>query len=340
VIPTYNRATLVGRAVRSVLTNIRPGDEVIVVDDGSTDDTRRALAEFGPPVRVITMPNGGAGRARNRGLVEARHDIIAFLDSDDEWMPDRLELGRELLNARPDILFCFSNFGLRDEYGRERHNGVREWLRREPSWDRDLGPAVRFSDLAGPPAIRADFAVHTGDLYRSLLDSCGVAVQTLLVRRTPSSVNLRFPEDLPMFEDWEYVASLARAGTAAYMDCETAWQWGHGGPRLTDQHADDITASATHIAILERVWGSDPTFIAAHGGALDVALRAERRALARARFARGEIDAARALLRLAGDAPASLRLLSLFPPRAIALIVMLRRALKRIGNRASFRRAR
>src|SRR6185437_1968903 len=196
-----------------------------------------------------------------------------------------------------------------------------EWLRREPSWERDVGPAVRFSDLVGPPTSRPDFSVYIGDLYQSLIESCGVAVQTLLVRNTLETRRIRFPEDLPTFEDWEYVARLARMGAAAYMDCETAWQWGHEGPRLTDQHADDMTASTTHLTILERVWGADPAFIADHGEALDAAIRAERRALARTRIMRGELGAARAELRLAGAGAAPLRLLALLPASVVTRIL-------------------
>ncbi len=92
VIPTYNRARLVARAIRSALAQTFDDFEVIVVDDGSTDDTERVVAGFDDP-RVRYVPhsaNGGEAAARNTGVAAARGIYIAFLDSDDEWFPDKL----------------------------------------------------------------------------------------------------------------------------------------------------------------------------------------------------------------------------------------------------------
>jgi glycosyltransferase involved in cell wall biosynthesis len=90
VIPTYNRAQLIGRAVRSALDQTRAPVEVIVVDDGSTDDTIRVLQSLGPRVRCIEQSHGGPSRARNTGVTQAACDWIAFLDSDDVWAGDYL----------------------------------------------------------------------------------------------------------------------------------------------------------------------------------------------------------------------------------------------------------
>jgi len=94
IIPTYNRVAMIGRAVRSALKQIREGGEIIVVDDGSTDGTQRALAEFRDCITYVTVPNGGAGKARNKGLALACNPLVAFLDSDDEWQPHKLDLQR------------------------------------------------------------------------------------------------------------------------------------------------------------------------------------------------------------------------------------------------------
>jgi glycosyltransferase involved in cell wall biosynthesis len=103
VIPTYNSAALVVEAVESVLAQTRPAAEVIAVDDGSTDDTPERLARFGPPVRVVRQPNGGVSAARNRGLSEATGELIAFLDADDVWHPNKLRRQVEVLAGRPDL---------------------------------------------------------------------------------------------------------------------------------------------------------------------------------------------------------------------------------------------
>jgi glycosyltransferase involved in cell wall biosynthesis len=91
VIPTYNRARLLAAAIESVLAQTRPPDEILVVDDGSTDGTPAVAARFGPLVRLLSQPNRGPAAARNHGLREARHEWIAFLDSDDLWAPTKLE---------------------------------------------------------------------------------------------------------------------------------------------------------------------------------------------------------------------------------------------------------
>src|SRR5436190_457298 len=100
VIPTYNRAALVPRAVASAIANTVSGDEIIVVDDGSTDGTREALAPFAKKIRLLEGRHAGAGAARNLGIAEARGDLIAFLDSDDEWLRNKLMLQRALMEAR------------------------------------------------------------------------------------------------------------------------------------------------------------------------------------------------------------------------------------------------
>lgn len=103
VIPTYNSASLVVEAIRSVLAQTVSAHEVIVVDDGSDDDTASRMAEFGSSIRYIKKPNGGVSSARNRGIAEATGDLIGFLDADDVWHPRKLEIQLAILSDRPDI---------------------------------------------------------------------------------------------------------------------------------------------------------------------------------------------------------------------------------------------
>lgn len=91
VIPSYNRAELVGRAIQSALDQTLPPVEVLVVDDGSTDHTRSIVEDFGSPVRWLYKENAGVAAARNTGVDAVLSDWIAFLDSDDMWTPDHLE---------------------------------------------------------------------------------------------------------------------------------------------------------------------------------------------------------------------------------------------------------
>ncbi|MFN0012011.1 MAG: glycosyltransferase family 2 protein [Phycisphaerales bacterium] len=87
VIPTFNRAAMVLAAIDSVRAQPTPVHEIIIVDDGSTDDTLARLAGLGPAIRIIAQPNAGPGPARNAGLAAATGDYVAFLDSDDRWLP-------------------------------------------------------------------------------------------------------------------------------------------------------------------------------------------------------------------------------------------------------------
>lgn len=91
VIPTHNRGPLIARAIESVLQQTWLPSEVIVIDDGSTDDTEERVARFGDKVRYIRQANAGASAARNRGVAEAGSEWVAFLDSDDVWLELHLE---------------------------------------------------------------------------------------------------------------------------------------------------------------------------------------------------------------------------------------------------------
>ncbi len=106
VIPTFNRAPLVGRAIDSVLRQSYDNWELLVVDDGSTDHTQSVVANYYPRVRYLHQPNRGVGAARNNGISQARGELIAMLDSDDEFLPAHLESRLQILldDANPTDL--------------------------------------------------------------------------------------------------------------------------------------------------------------------------------------------------------------------------------------------
>ena len=109
IIPTYNRRNTLPRAVESVLNQIYKPIEIIVVDDGSTDGTKEMFSEMYPLVRYIYQANSGVSSARNTGINSARGDWIALLDSDDEWLPDKLDRQVKLLQDNAEIRFCHTN---------------------------------------------------------------------------------------------------------------------------------------------------------------------------------------------------------------------------------------
>ena len=108
ILPAYNREQTIARAIRSVLTQSRPPLELIVVDDCSTDGTRDVLDSFGSQITVIAQPHAGAYAARNRGLRHATGELIAFIDSDDAWLPDRLASQMPLME-RPEVGLVFGD---------------------------------------------------------------------------------------------------------------------------------------------------------------------------------------------------------------------------------------
>jgi glycosyltransferase involved in cell wall biosynthesis len=120
IIPTYNRGYVVSRAIDSIIAQTYRNVEIIVVDDGSTDDTQEVLQGYKTQIRVIYQENAGPSAARNCGIRASRGDIIAFLDSDDAWLPTKLQRQVALLNASPkSVPCCLCNGTTRDLTGRE-----------------------------------------------------------------------------------------------------------------------------------------------------------------------------------------------------------------------------
>jgi len=108
----------VRRAVDSVMGQSFQDFELLVVDDGSTDDTRAVLSEYGDRIRLLTKENGGPAAARNHGLQNARGEYVAFLDADDYWIREKLQRQVELLDTRPAVGFCSTATQVVDSAGR------------------------------------------------------------------------------------------------------------------------------------------------------------------------------------------------------------------------------
>lgn len=119
VLPTYNRAATLSRAVSSVLAQNEPDFELIIVDDGSKDDTRACLAALHDP-RIRMAPsecNRGPGAARNIGITMATAPILAFLDSDDVYYANRLSRPLAVFDREPDVICTVSSARKKDKFG-------------------------------------------------------------------------------------------------------------------------------------------------------------------------------------------------------------------------------
>jgi glycosyltransferase involved in cell wall biosynthesis len=107
IVPAYNAERYLAEALDSVLGQTQAPEEIIVVNDGSTDGTEDIARSFGRSVCLLSTPHGGAGAARNAGVESAQGEFVSFLDADDLWMPEKLSLQREALRARPNVHMVF-----------------------------------------------------------------------------------------------------------------------------------------------------------------------------------------------------------------------------------------
>jgi glycosyltransferase involved in cell wall biosynthesis len=270
IIPTYNREATIARAIESALRECVSGDEIIVVDDASTDQTASILSAYKDRIRYQRIAKGGAGRARNVGIKLARNDLIAFLDSDDEWINGKLSMQRSLHEAMPDLVFCCSDLGFRYENGGEqpcinwRLSGLGKCE------EKLTGPGMYKFRIRNTIVEGDEVDVYIGDLYTIQMECIFVSSITSVIKRGMIEDSFLFPEDVRYHEDWEFFTRLSHNRRSAYLDCQTAWAYFHRGPQLTKLSGDEIIRS--RIKVLERVWGADDCFLAHHRMAYETRL--------------------------------------------------------------------
>src|ERR1051325_9985223 len=117
IIPVFNGERFVGDAIRSILDQTVNDIEIIVIDDGSTDRTRKVVGEFGDRVIYRYQENAGADRAYNHGIALASGEFVAFLDHDDRWIPQKLATQLEILSRHPEVGLTYSEVDLIDAEG-------------------------------------------------------------------------------------------------------------------------------------------------------------------------------------------------------------------------------
>jgi GT2 family glycosyltransferase len=311
VIPTYNRAGVILDAIRSVLDQCRSCDEVIVVDDGSTDDTESVISVLRDQITYLRVPNGGAGRARNIGIDGAKNDLVAFLDSDDRWVPGKLELQRALFRKRPEIVLCTTDLTLRYPPGGEEGRPGRIPFPYPGFLERMAGPSIPYTRISRSPEGVPDFQVFIGDLYRAQLQIPCIAADTVMINRGRVGDVLRFPEDVPYHEDFECFSRVAKVGPSAFLDWEGAVMYMDFGPQMTHMNVP-IMLGAT-LKVIERVWGQDPTFLADHGGEYRGTLDSLRKLRVWELISQGDMREARRELSLLDNAPLGYRWMSHLP---------------------------
>ncbi|MFP4474190.1 MAG: glycosyltransferase family 2 protein [Desulfatibacillaceae bacterium] len=170
IIPVYNREWCIARAVESVLAQTHPDFECVVVDDGSTDATADVLAGF-EGITVVSQPNRGVSSARNAGARAASGRYLAFLDSDDWWLPEKLAAQARYFEANPDSLICQC-----------QETWYRNGKRRNPK-RRHEKPA--------------------GDIFERSLELCLVSPSAVAMHRDLFHAVGGFDESLPACEDYD-----------------------------------------------------------------------------------------------------------------------------------------
>ena len=171
IIPTYNRAWIIKESIDSVLSQDFNDFELIVIDDGSTDNTLEILNSYGEDIIVIHQRNQGVSSARNRGLMEASGSLIAFLDSDDLWLPGKLSLQVDFFNSNPTALICQTE---------------EIWMRNNVR----INPKKRHKKPSGM-------------IFASSLALCLVSPSAVMVRRRLFEDVGLFDETLPACEDYD-----------------------------------------------------------------------------------------------------------------------------------------
>jgi glycosyltransferase involved in cell wall biosynthesis len=180
VIPTYNYGQFIAEAIDSVLQQTCPVDEIIIVDDGSTDETRAVVEAFGDRVRYIKQENAGVCAARNRGVAETSGEVIAFLDADDIWEANKVEKQLAAFVEDPEVALV--------------HCGMREF-------DSRTGETLRLFLEGGEGWVAKEMAKWEKHIIGPS--------STLMVKREVFDVVGNFDTQLKNGEDWEFCFRVA-----------------------------------------------------------------------------------------------------------------------------------
>lgn len=262
VIPAYNRARRLPAAIESVLRQ-QQEVEIVVVDDGSTDDTRAVAGQYGEAVKYVYQANAGVGAARNVGIRHATREYVAFLDSDDRWLDFKLDVQLALFDARPDVGLVFSDFVIEKPEGAQVPGGASIWAGRAldfPDMARLVLTPAKHDGAAWPaPAIEC----WAGPMYRQLLDELPILTSSVIVRRSALGPETWYAERVPLFEDWEFFAQVARGANVGFVSAPTAVNVGHEDPGRVSK-CSALDRAVSYLTLLERVWLADPGFAVAH----------------------------------------------------------------------------
>jgi glycosyltransferase involved in cell wall biosynthesis len=250
VIPAYNRAGSIRMAVDSILRQTYSDFELIVVDDGSTDGTMLEVSGIADKrLRCLTLPaNMGVSAARNAGIRAARGTWVAFQDSDDEWLPRKLEKQMARLSqTQNDPVGCYCGMCIVGTF---------------PGKDRGQSPGSEMRKSIRYIPEGTLFVVE-GDLRKALLRHSLASTQTLVVRRDALLQIDGFDEALPALVDWDCVIRLAELGPFAFVDEPLVLQY-FSDNSITRSRQKRAAARARIIEKHHGLFSAHPEILAHH----------------------------------------------------------------------------
>ena len=245
IISAYNVADYIGAAIDSTLAQTYPNLEVIVVNDGSTDDTAAVIERYRADVVIVDRPNGGPSAARNSGLRVARGALIAMLDGDDTWLPDRIERLVDLLDARPDLDMVTSDSWVMEDFTpTTRRSYVDRRKRPFPRSEHDqIEEIARFNFLFIAVVFRRELYERCGGFTEGARRGADVA---RLQAGLPVDVGEMSVEGSEDFDLWaRFVISGARAG---FIDEPL----GYYRERSGSVSQSSVHQARAHLSVLER----------------------------------------------------------------------------------------
>nr|WP_321399867.1 glycosyltransferase family A protein [uncultured Desulfobacter sp.] len=313
ILPTYNRAHLISKSITSVLDQLSPGDELIIIDDGSTDDTESLIQQkFNTPlIRYIKTGNQGAGAARNLGIKESKGKLIGFIDSDDPWLPGKLSVQRKIMEDRGDIVCCFTDFKTTKSDGMVYSNGISFRLKSGPPWIDQLKTERPLDDVVDTHIFGNNHSIFYGSIYPVLIDGNYIPVGTSVTRKALLNPDDLFATDVKTYEEWEFFGRVAKRGDVAFVNIETLHVIAHDGPRLTD--IDYIRRIEVEFKILQRVWGTDSDFLKSNRQKYDDVIIKKSIILINHYLKDGQSRKAKELIQLNSKIPLTYRALSFLP---------------------------
>ncbi len=194
--------------------------------------------------------------ARNRGIKEATGGWIAFLDSDDLWMPHKLSLQMSVMEKIPNCKALYGNFRVINEGSILFDNGVDYWARHLQlsifkDWKEMFQQIIQSIDL-GITHAGVSFPIHKGYIFKGLVFQPCIPCWTSIIARECITDEIRFAEDYPTWEDVWFFCQLSQGQEIYFMDVNVAENRGHTGPRLT--HAHPIKRLRCHIDICDKIY--------------------------------------------------------------------------------------